>query len=251
MSDKNTAKPKRSSKAVHAGHRERMRKRFALTGFDGWSKHEVLEFMLYDVFTRQNTNEIAHDLLSRCGNSISRLFDNAQTECLMDVEGVGEKTVRYLRVQKAFMEYCRSEMMKERSIQLTRDNFTQVLEFVEFPSDTEDILLICLDRYLRVKYVTRITEASSGGQASTTAERLVRSAAASGAKNVVLVHNHPSGCDRASYEDMVMTSNAERLLRQFDIDLIDHFIVCGDEIVSVKSAMADEIDKNPNSEISV
>ncbi len=241
MADRDKDGKRHRAKSVHCGHRERMRRRFDVSGFEGWSKHEVLEFMLYDVFTRQNTNEIAHDILSRCGESFTRLFDNAGTDCLMDIDGVGEKTVRYLRVQKAFMEYCRGEMAKEKSIQLTRDNFMQVLEFADFPRDTEDILLLCLDRYLRVRYVTRIAEDSRSGQASTTAERLVRSAAASRAKNVVLVHNHPSGCDKASYEDMVMTNNAERLLRTFEIDLIDHFIVCGDKVVSVKAAIAEEI----------
>lgn len=60
---------------LHSGHRARMRKRFTSSGrsFGSFSEHEVLEMLLFNCYKRQNTNEIAHDLINRFGSLINVL----------------------------------------------------------------------------------------------------------------------------------------------------------------------------------
>ena len=221
----------------HKDHRKRMRNRFASTGFDGWAKHEVIEFLLFNVFAQQDTNELAHKMLNQSNKSISRLFENAQTDCLKDIKGVGDSTLVFLRTIKAFMGYYHSEVMKEEAVQLTSKNFADILSTIDFPKDTEDILMICMDNFLRIKFITRITDYADEGSATTTPERIIRAATSSGAKKVILVHNHPSGNPRPSYSDMLMTEQVERLLRTIGSDLVDHYIISGDRMVGIKVIM--------------
>ena len=57
----------------HAGHRERMRQRFQDTGLDGFAEHEILEMLLFYVVRRENTNTLAHKLLT-CSMLTGRHF---------------------------------------------------------------------------------------------------------------------------------------------------------------------------------
>ena len=52
----------------HAGHRERLRKRYAENGFAGFAEHEILELLLTFAIPRINTNPQAHRLIERFGS---------------------------------------------------------------------------------------------------------------------------------------------------------------------------------------
>ena len=53
---------------MHAGHRERMKRRFRETGLNGFDDVNVLELLLFYVIPRQDTNPIAHALINRFGS---------------------------------------------------------------------------------------------------------------------------------------------------------------------------------------
>jgi DNA repair protein RadC len=223
--------------ALHEKHRERMYKRFEENGFAGWAKHEVLEFMLFNVYTRRNTNDIAHKMFIGSNNSFSKLFELAETDALYDIDGVGPKAVGFLRYLKAFVEYYQSAILNEHAVSVRRDNLDEVLKSIHFPKDSEDLYVICLNRQLRIKYITSVAEDSGEGYVTTRLNRITKAAVASGADDVILVHNHPSGCTEPSQDDYFLTYKIEKMLSAVGIMLVDHFIVCGDEIVSIKMLM--------------
>lgn len=82
------------TKNRHAGHRERMRERFEIGGFDNYRPHEVIEQLLFKILPRVNTNPIAHDLIDRFGSVMGVL--RAPIDELCKVEGVGVKTAEYI-----------------------------------------------------------------------------------------------------------------------------------------------------------
>ena len=47
----------------HAGHRERLRARFAQSGLTGFAPHEALELLLTFAIPRRDVNPLAHQLL--------------------------------------------------------------------------------------------------------------------------------------------------------------------------------------------
>ena len=90
---------------IHKDHRKRMRERFCDTGFKGWSKYEIIEFMLYNVYAQGDTNPISHAILNYNNNSLRRMFENSvDNRMAEDIHGVGEKTVLYLRTLKEFID---------------------------------------------------------------------------------------------------------------------------------------------------
>lgn len=225
---------------LHKNHRERMRRRFDETRFDGWQKHEVIEYMLYHVFKRRNTNDLAHMLLMNSGKSLSRMFDIAQSERFQRIDGIGASTVEYLRELKAFVEYYHSATLNEMAVEVRSDNVEEIIRQMDFSKETEDILVICLNNYLRIKYVTSVTETSGEGFATTSLNRIVKAATACGADMIILVHNHPSGELKPSYDDIYMTLKIEKMLAAFDIVLVDHYITNGNELESIKMFIESE-----------
>lgn len=225
---------KPSPGSLHKGHRARMRRRFEETGFDGWAKHEVLEYMLFSVFRQGNTNDIAHMMLYNCADSFSRLFDIAETEAFQKLEKVGPKTIEYLRTLKAFIDYYHSTVISERAIPFRRESFSEILRLMDFSDNTEDIMVICMSSSLRVKYITSVSDNRGDGFATTKPERILRTATATNSTHVALVHNHPSGDLTPSFDDIYMTKKVDKMLRAVGIFLVDHYIVCGEDIVGIK-----------------
>ena len=92
-----------SEKAVHAGHRARMRERFMKEGLSGFSEHEVLEFLLMFAIPQRDVNPLAHRLIDRFG-SLSAVLESSPAE-LTRVDGVGENAAALLSLMPQLMGY--------------------------------------------------------------------------------------------------------------------------------------------------
>lgn len=57
-------------------------------------------------------------------------------------------------------------------------------------------------------------------------QQIARIALLSGASRIVLIHNHPSNTTKPSDQDIKITKKISQALRLFDIDVIDHIIIC-------------------------
>ena len=53
------------------------------------------------------------------------------------------------------------------------------------------------------------------------------------AKGFLLVHNHPSGDPTASNSDVRLTRRLYRMSQDFDLPLLDHFVVAGGEMLQI------------------
>ena len=226
---------------IHKNHRKRMREKFDKIGFNGWSVYEILEYMLYNVYRQGDTNPVAHSLLSYSAESIVTLLENSTDMRLAnDVKYVGENTVLFLRSLLEFIKFYKREELRFRPMQLTRHNMKEIINLVGFSTGSEDILMICLDNFMNVKGVVNITEKSSETSARSDVKTVVSTAMNNGTKKVILVHNHPDGCKYPSTDDINMTMRIDAILRNMNIEFIDHFILCYDEIISIKACLKED-----------
>ena len=53
---------------------------------------------------------------------------------------------------------------------------------------------------------------------------------------IILFHNHPSGDARPSREDVCFTKQAQTIASALDIDVLDHFVVAGRTVFSMRKA---------------
>ena len=107
------------SENIHKGHRERMRKKFIQSGFDGFTNHEILELLLFYSRPRIDTNAIAHRLIDKY-KTISGVC-NADIEDLKEIEGIDEASAVLIKM----IPLLAKEYMNSSSNSIHMSNYIQ------------------------------------------------------------------------------------------------------------------------------
>ncbi len=217
----------------HAGHRRRLKKRFASSGLDDFEPHNILELLLFYVIPQKDTNPIAHRLIDRFG-SLSGVLD-ANVEDLEKVDGMGRSSAEYLTMFS----------------QVARRYLEDKAEFIGAVNGTAEIGAFLLAKYVGVTN-EKVIMASFDNKnkliscrtifegdivkSSVPKRKVVEEAIATKATRVILAHNHPNGLLIPSPEDMAVTIEIGDLLQQIDVELVDHKIIGHDDYVSMAAS---------------
>ena len=214
----------------HAGHRERMRKRFLRFGLDNFDDHNVLELLLFYAVPRRDTNVIAHRLLDAFG-TLDGVFD-ASPEALMAVEGVGPGAAALIRlVPEAARRYFIARTAPGQILADSEAAGRYLLpRFLTCRDET--MYLVCMDGKLKVLDCREVSRGSATS-VSVNARRVTQTALGQNASAVLLAHNHTSGIAIPSDEDVAVTLRLRALLAQVGVTLTDHIVVAGDDFVSM------------------
>lgn len=210
----------------HAGHRERLRNRFfEANGFSGFSKHNMLELILFYSIPRVDTNELASVLIETFG-SLKGVFD-ASPEELLSVEGVGKNTMLLIRaIREIVREYQNEELSEiqyidstEKAVKVLRPKFAALKH--------ETVMMLCLNNSRKLLKCSVIRQ---GGidSAFVDMRKITSDILLSNATAVVLAHNHPGGVCAPSKEDLAVTQKMISFLRSIGVRLLDHVIMTED-----------------------
>ena len=90
--------------------------------------------------------------------------------------------------------------------------------------ENENLLMISLDSAAHVKQVNWLTTGSDT-RTVFSPKQIARTALLNNACAVIMVHNHPSGSTRPSFQDDQSTSELKKALELIEIRLIDHVII--------------------------
>ncbi|MCR4645110.1 MAG: DNA repair protein RadC [Oscillospiraceae bacterium] len=223
------AQKKPVKKNPHAGHRERMRQRVRAHGFDGFAEHEILEYMLFHVIRRGNTNEIGHALIDAFG-SVNEVL-RADYDELVEVPGVGPACADYiLYLRELYLAFDRYSF-DGASLDNAEVRCAYFLRKLDMEQD-ELLLAACLDDTRRVKHQFVVARGSIG-KMYLSHHDLLKGVLQSHCRLVVLAHNHPEGQTIPSYEDIDTTVSIARALHHFDIEVLDHIIVAQGKAISM------------------
>ena len=224
------AKDEKKPPSVHAGHRTRAKDEFLANGLNGLPDHRVLELLLFYAIPQGDVNPLAHALIDRFG-SLAGVF-NATPEQLMEVDGVGSNTAvliglvlaaaaRYLQVNSRFDGQLVSAWQ-----------FRELLFPLFFGQRSELVYLVCMDGKCKPLAVKKLGEGIPD-TVQITARKVLEEALACNATRVVLAHNHVSGVAIWSNADADTTLRLKAVLREAGIELVDHFIIANDDMVSM------------------
>jgi DNA repair protein RadC len=214
----------------HAGHRQRVRNRFAREGMESFEDHQILELILFYAIPRGDTNLIGHRLLKHFGR-LSAVFD-ARISDLQQVPGVGEQAAVLINTLPALMRrYHIDRIVRDAPILNSAEAVSQYLKPLMAGRTREVFYVLCLDSRLRVKFPAQIAQGTVK-DAYVHPREVVEAALAHNASAVVLAHNHPSGHLAPSQADHSLTRQLVNVLGIIDINVLDHVIIADDDSYS-------------------
>ena len=217
---------------THEGHRERMRKRYLATGFDSFEDHEILEMILYNCYSRINTNDIAHRLLDNFG-SLSAVLE-APVDSLK-AAGISERVAVYLRmipdIARVYLDDRNNSQEKIISLDTIGDYF--VHKFIGRVE--ENLILLLMDAKCKELFCGVVATGTACGS-DVTIRHIVDLAMRYNATNAAIAHNHPSGVALPSKNDIKATDILNSTLSLVGVRLVDHIIVADNEYISLRES---------------
>lgn len=218
----------------HAGHRQRLKKRFLNEGsFDNFEAHNILEMLLFYTIPRKDTNELAHRIIDKFG-SLSGVLD-ANYEDLVAFDGISENTACLIKSIVPFARaYYRSKVNKNELLN-NMDDVSEYLNRRYLGFKNEVFSVISLDNLNRVLSFDAVAQ---GGHSSVSAEgrSVVELALKKGASAVILAHNHPGGLALPSGGDISQTRVIISACHSVGIRVLDHIIIACGECVSMRQS---------------
>lgn len=214
-----------------AGHRERLRKRFARTGEVGFEDYELLELLLFFVIPRRDTKPIAKRLLKRFGSFAGVLA--APRERLTEIDGVGQKVADLLKATHASAVRCTKGLVDQRQM---LSSWTKVIDYLKTAmahSDVEQFRILFLDKKNGL-IADEVQQTGTVDHTPVYPREVVRRALELSATALILVHNHPSGDPTPSRADITMTRQLVDIAKPLGVEIHDHIIIGRSGNVSFK-----------------
>ena len=220
----------RKPPSVHTGHRKRVKDEFLANGLSGLPEHRVLELLLFYAIPQGDVNPLAHRLMAHFGSLAGVL--NATHEQLLEVDGVGYGTAVLIQLIPAVAaRYLQASSSFDG--QLTSPwQFRELLLPLFFGQRSELAYLVCMDGKSKLIVTKKLGEGIADAVQITT-RKVLEAALGCNASRVVLAHNHVSGVALWSEADLSTTLRLKRLLWEAGIELVDHFIIANDDMVSM------------------
>lgn len=205
---------------IHKGHRERVRSKYLRVGFDGFSDHEVLEFLLFYCNAQQDTNEIAHRLINTFG-TLDAVF-NASVEDLMKIKGIGDRSALLIKFIADLMNSQLSGFDSRRPLDSSDEMAAHMLPLLE-SLRVETTFIMALDEERKLIRVIKVGEGSFDST-PISIPQVTRVLVSCGAASAVIFHNHPAGTALPSVNDIRITKQVQLALESVGIEFIDHII---------------------------
>ncbi|MBE6734583.1 MAG: DNA repair protein RadC [Ruminococcaceae bacterium] len=217
---------------THEGHRERMRQRYLATGFDSFQDHEILEMILYNCYSRINTNNIAHRLLENFG-SLSAVLE-APVDSLK-AAGLSERVAVYLRMIPDIARVYLDDRNNSKDKIISLDNIGEYFVSKFIGRIDEHLILLLMDAKCKELFCGVVASGTSCGS-DVPVRQIVDLAMRYNATNAAIAHNHPSGVALPSKTDVKTTNALHSTLAMVGIRLVDHIIVADNDYISLRES---------------
>lgn len=218
------------------GHRERVRKKFLESGFNGFEDYEVLELLLFYVIPRKDTKIIAKELIAKFKTLANVL--KADYRELKTINGLGDVAITFLKMIGALPERIYEDKLKNEKI--IKDDTNKItnkeilLNFLRNKIGYKDVEKFYVIYLSSSNEVLAFEESSSGtlDRSSIYPREIYKRVIMENAKSIIIAHNHPSGNISPSKCDIDITNEIAKGLKNFGALLIEHIIITRDSYFS-------------------
>ena len=214
---------------IHAGHRARMRGKFARNTLDSFETYELLEMLLYHVIPYKNTHPVSKNLLFHFGD-IAGVF-SAEKEELMKVCGVGETVADFILSVGRFIS---TEADEEKRVII--DEYVKAGSIISrhllSGDEKRGVAMLMLDNDMGLIGVKTVYDADFES-ATVKSRAFLDCAVEHGASVVIIGHVHPYGPLFPTYGDIATNSMVRDALESAGVHLVEHFIVTNEGFVGI------------------
>lgn len=220
---------------VHAGHREKMREKYARAGADAFLPHELLELLLFYAVPYRDTNPTAHRLIERFG-SLSGVL-TASREELCQIPGIGEHAAELIASVKAISDAALSERLPDRSE--NRKTLARRAREELRGATCDKTVAYFLDNAYSLLGAETVYEGYLGA-AGFRDKLIVRPALRRRASFIVLASCHAGRSSRADENEIAASEHFRNSLRLSGLTLLEHFLFSGDYVSSLSEFFPEE-----------
>lgn len=212
---------------------ERPRERLVRFGEEALSSVELLALILGRGYAGESVMTLSQKLISRFG-SLKRVME-ASLEDLMKLKGLGLAKACQI---KAILEIAKrieiegKKNEKKKSIYSPLDIF-KILKQKLRDYQKEHFFVVSLDTRNGIINVDKISIGILNASLVHPRE-VFKSAISHHAAQIILVHNHPSGCLEPSNDDLLITKKLISSGKIIGIEVIDHIIITSSGYLSFK-----------------
>jgi len=210
---------------------DRPREKMLLKGAQSLSDAELLAILIAIGNKNETAVELTRRILHECHDNLNELAQLSIADLCKRFKGIGEaKAITIMAALELGKRRKTSEMLERKKITSSKDLF-ELFEpqLIDLPH--EEFWLGFLNGANKVIEIKRLTQ---GGSRQTVVDvaMLLKMALEKSAQAVVVAHNHPSGQNRPSHEDEIITKRIKTGCEAIGIALLDHIIIARGEYYS-------------------
>lgn len=218
----------------HKGHRIKVRNRYYETGFNGMADHNVLEMLLFFGIPYRDTNEMAHELITRFG-SFSAVLE-AEVKDLVTVKGMTENAACLISMIRPLYKRYMEDICSRKPVFDSKEKISEFIRSLFLDTNDERLYALAYDsgrRFIGYKNI------GDGDIRSSRADirKLSAFVLECKATGIILAHNHPHGIALPSTEDIDCTKYIYKILDALKVRLLDHIIVNESDYISMAETM--------------
>ena len=221
---------KKVKKPHYTGHRERMRKRLAACP-DSFADYELVEMLLFYIFPRKNTRELAKKIMEHFETIRNLVFSRKIN--MERIEGAGKSCVILLTLLREIFVRASLDEVKKSTVIASSSEVVDYYKNIFFNMKHEQLRIMFLNSK-NLLIADEILQEGTINQTAIYPRTIVQRAIELGAAAIIMVHNHPSGDPQPSRQDIIMTRALNEVISKLDIILLDHLIIGNNDIFSMK-----------------
>ena len=203
---------------------DRPREKMLRKGTQSLSDAELLAILIATGNNNETAVELARRILNECRDNLNELAQLTIADLCKRFKGIGEaKAITIMAALELGKRRKTSDMLDRKKIVSSKDLFDLFEpQLVDLPH--EEFWLGMLNGANKVIEIKRLTQ---GGSKQTVVDvpMLLKLALEKSAQAIAVAHNHPSGQNRPSHEDEVITRRIKTGCEAIGILLLDHIII--------------------------
>ena len=203
---------------------DRPREKMLQKGTHSLSDAELLAILISSGNRDESAVELSRRIMHDSHDNLNELAQLTINDLCKNFKGIGEaKAITIKAALELGKRRKSSEMLERKKVTSSKDLF-ELFEpqLVDLPH--EEFWIGLLNGANKVIDLKRLTQ---GGTKQTVVDipMLLKIALEKSAQSIVVAHNHPSGQNRPSHEDEVITKRIKTGCEAIGITLVDHIII--------------------------